>query len=570
MSFLFFDFLLIVLSLILATFIRFDFSLPMEFLSQRFIFFIIYSLLMVCSFYMFGEYEERWEYSSMKEYLKTSLTFLSVNIFVSLFFFFSGGTFIPRTIFFTSLPISFLFIIFLRVFYRGLNEVSNSSVNNIAIVCKEKNLQKIFDMLSYYNVSGIFLEDRVLKGRLFRGVPVYYDLSLLRRLPVTEVFVDKEVSYDFYLSVISNKPVGSVIKKIEISPFVFIESFRAEDVIRRERREFSLNIDPEKIYLVLGAGGSIGRYISKKLINLGAKNLKFLDYSEEGLHNLSLELLFAQNCKKEFILFDIKDDKLSEVIGDVDVVFHCAANKHVPIVENNKYTAFSTNVYGIFNVLENLKRNDREFVFISTDKAVNPTSFMGLTKRIGELFTLSFKDDFSKVIVVRFGNVFGTSGSLIPSIIKQITMYNKVFLTDENVKRYFMMPEEAAKLIIKSLEVENGKIAVLDMGEQLKIKDVVEKIIDILNVKVDIEIIGLRKGEKLEEELFYDFEKIIDKKDYIFVVEPNIYLSKDYVFSFISGFNEKLSSLSNTVELDKFVEDECLNFVNNLKIVKSF
>jgi FlaA1/EpsC-like NDP-sugar epimerase len=132
------------------------------------------------------------------------------------------------------------------------------------------------------------------------------------------------------------------------------------------------------------------------------------------------------------------------------------------------------------------------------------------------------------------------------------------------------MPEEAAKLIIKSLEVENGKIAVLDMGEQLKIKDVVEKIIDILNVKVDIEIIGLRKGEKLEEELFYDFEKIIDKKDYIFVVEPNIYLSKDYVFSFISSFNEKLSNLSNTVELDKFVEDECLNFVNNLKIVKSF
>jgi len=137
-------------------------------------------------------------------------------------------------------------------------------------------------------------------------------------------------------------------------------------------------------------------------------------------------------------------------------------------------------------------------------------------------------------------------------------------LTDENVKRYFMMPEEAAKLIIKSLEVDTGKIAVLDMGEQLKIKDVVEKVIQILNVKVDIEIIGLRKGEKLQEELFFNFERIIDKKDYIFVVEPNVYVSKDDLFSLVKSIREMEYNYS---DLDALIETKCLNFVQ-YKVLK--
>jgi len=564
-----FDFFIVIFSLLVATFLRFDFDLPSNFLQQKSMFFLAYSLLMVSTFAAFGEYEEKWEYSSLKEYTKTILTFLSVNLFIGLFFYFSQGFFVPRSIFLISLPLSILFIVASRVFYRGLREYSIDQDNGlkVAVVCKEENLSKIFDEVKFFNVAAIFLvTNKRIVGRTFRGIPVFYDISFLKKIPVNEVFVDKEIGEELYLKVVENKHYNSIIRKVDLKPYLLIENFRIEDVISREKREINVEVDKDKIFLITGAGGSIGKYIAKELINLGVKKIKFLDYSEENLHNLRLELLPFQDCQKEFILFDIKDENIHNVVGEVDVIFHCAANKHVPIVEENKYTAYLTNVVGLLNTIEELKRKDREFVFISTDKAVKPVNFMGLTKRMGELITLSYKDDYRKSIVVRFGNVFGTSGSLIPTVIKQINMYNKVFLTSPDVKRFFMMPDEAAKLIISSLQIDNGKIAVLDMGEQIKIIEIIQKIIQVVahTRKIDIEIIGLRKGEKIEEELFFDFEKIIDKKDYVFVVHPNVEISKNEIIDFIRKLMENLKS---TKDLDNFIENELKDFVLSIKKV---
>ncbi len=564
-----FDFFIVIFSLLVATFLRFDFDLPSNFLQQKSMFFLAYSLLMVSTFAAFGEYEEKWEYSSLKEYTKTILTFLSVNLFIGLFFYFSQGFFVPRSIFLISLPLSILFIVASRVFYRGLREYSIDQDNGlkVAVVCKEENLSKIFDEVKFFNVAAIFLvTNKRIVGRTFRGIPVFYDISFLKKIPVNEVFVDKEIGEELYLKVVENKHYNSIIRKVDLKPYLLIENFRIEDVISREKREINVEVDKDKIFLITGAGGSIGKYIAKELINLGVKKIKFLDYSEENLHNLRLELLPFQDCQKEFILFDIKDENIHNVVGEVDVIFHCAANKHVPIVEENKYTAYLTNVVGLLNTIEALKRKDREFVFISTDKAVKPVNFMGLTKRMGELITLSYKDDYRKSIVVRFGNVFGTSGSLIPTVIKQINMYNKVFLTSPDVKRFFMMPDEAAKLIISSLQIDNGKIAVLDMGEQIKIIEIIQKIIQVVahTRKIDIEIIGLRKGEKIEEELFFDFEKIIDKKDYVFVVHPNVEISKNEIIDFIRKLMENLKS---TKDLDNFIENELKDFVLSIKKV---
>lgn len=564
-----FDFFIVIFSLLVATFLRFDFDLPSNFLQQKSMFFLAYSLLMVSTFAAFGEYEEKWEYSSLKEYTKTILTFLSVNLFIGLFFYFSQGFFVPRSIFLISLPLSILFIVASRVFYRGLREYSIDQDNGlkVAVVCKEENLSKIFDEVKFFNVAAIFLvTNKRIVGRTFRGIPVFYDISFLKKIPVNEVFVDKEIGEELYLKVVENKHYNSIIRKVDLKPYLLIENFRIEDVISREKREINVEVDKDKIFLITGAGGSIGKYIAKELINLGVKKIKFLDYSEENLHNLRLELLPFQDCQKEFILFDIKDENIHKVVGEVDVIFHCAANKHVPIVEENKYTAYLTNVVGLLNTIEALKRKDREFVFISTDKAVKPVNFMGLTKRMGELITLSYKDDYRKSIVVRFGNVFGTSGSLIPTVIKQINMYNKVFLTSPDVKRFFMMPDEAAKLIISSLQIDNGKIAVLDMGEQIKIIEIIQKIIQVVahTRKIDIEIIGLRKGEKIEEELFFDFEKIIDKKDYVFVVHPNVEISKNEIIDFIRKLMENLKS---TKDLDNFIENELKDFVLSIKKV---
>lgn len=553
------DFVVIIISLVISTLLRFDFNVPDSFITNKIWFFIIYAILVTTSFFSLGEYEEKWEYSSFKEYTKTILTFISINLFLGIFFYFTQGYFIPRTIFLTSIPISILLIIILRVFYRGLKEFEISEINKskAVIVCKEKNLPRIFEELSNYSILAIFLQDRSSKGRLFKGIPILYDLSLLKNIPANEIFIDKEIKEDLYLKVVENKPIGSVIRKIEyFSSFLFIENFRIEDVIKREKRIINISIDPDLVYLVTGAAGSIGKFISKELISQGVKNIKLLDCSEENLHNLSLELLPFENCKKEFLLFDIKEKSIDKLVKNVDVIFHCAANKHVPIVENNKYISFKNNIIGLINTIESLKDKNRVFVFISTDKAVNPISFMGITKRIGELITLAYKDEYLKSIVVRFGNVFGTSGSLIPTVIKQINMYNKVFLTSKEVKRFFMIPEEAAKLIISSLTLETGKIAVLDMGEQINIYELLQKIIQLVapNRKIDIEIIGLRPGEKLEEELFYPFEKIENKKEYIFIVNPNISIKKEQILKEIQKIESSLNNIDNFSNLENFLE----------------
>lgn len=553
------DFVVIIISLVISTLLRFDFNVPDSFITNKIWFFIIYAILVTTSFFSLGEYEEKWEYSSFKEYTKTILTFSSINLFLGIFFYFTQGYFIPRTIFLTSIPISILLIIILRVFYRGLKEFEISEINKskAVIVCKEKNLPRIFEELSNYSILAIFLQDRSSKGRLFKGIPILYDLSLLKNIPANEIFIDKEIKEDLYLKVVENKPIGSVIRKLEyFSSFLFIENFRIEDVIKREKRIINISIDPDLVYLVTGAAGSIGKFISKELISQGVKNIKLLDFSEENLHNLSLELLPFENCKKEFLLFDIKEKPIDKLVKNVDVIFHCAANKHVPIVENNKYISFKNNIIGLINTIESLKDKNRVFVFISTDKAVNPISFMGITKRIGELITLAYKDEYLKSIVVRFGNVFGTSGSLIPTVIKQINMYNKVFLTSKEVKRFFMIPEEAAKLIISSLTLETGKIAVLDMGEQINIYELLQKIIQLVapNRKIDIEIIGLRPGEKLEEELFYPFEKIENKKEYIFIVNPNISIKKEQILKEIQKIESSLNNIDNFSNLENFLE----------------
>lgn len=553
------DFVVIIISLVISTLLRFDFNVPDSFITNKIWFFIIYAILVTTSFFSLGEYEEKWEYSSFKEYTKTILTFISINLFLGIFFYFTQGYFIPRTIFLTSIPISILLIIILRVFYRGLKEFEISEINKskAVIVCKEKNLPRIFEELSNYSILAIFLQDRSSKGRLFKGIPILYDLSLLKNIPANEIFIDKEIKEDLYLKVVENKPIGSVIRKIEyFSSFLFIENFRIEDVIKREKRIINISIDPDLVYLVTGAAGSIGKFISKELISQGVKNIKLLDCSEENLHNLSLELLPFENCKKEFLLFDIKEKSIDKLVKNVDVIFHCAANKHVPIVENNKYISFKNNIIGLINTIESLKDKNRVFVFISTDKAVNPISFMGITKRIGELITLAYKEEYLKSIVVRFGNVFGTSGSLIPTVIKQINMYNKVFLTSKEVKRFFMIPEEAAKLIISSLTLETGKIAVLDMGEQINIYELLQKIIQLVapNRKIDIEIIGLRPGEKLEEELFYPFEKIENKKEYIFIVNPNISIKKEQILKEIQKIESSLNNIDNFSNLENFLE----------------
>lgn len=575
------DLLLIFLSLLFSTFLRFDFTFPKEFFFNRFSYFSIYSLLIVISLLAFGDYEEKWEYASFKEYIKFVIVFSVINLFFGLFFFLAGGELLPRSVIIISFFVSLFLLFSFRVILRSLREFSeNTNKTKVLLILNEKNLDYLINFLKNlnYEIVGLIFDDFKIRGRILKGIPVYYNLNIIKKLPIKEIYIDKNVSNEVYQKVIQSKTYDIALKKIEnisLNNYI-IQNIRVEDLIMREKRNIEIDIldYKDKVYLITGAAGSIGKYIFKELLNLNVSKIIGIDISEEGIYNLILETEYYNDTKKEFILIDINDKNINKCIKDSDVIFHCAAKKHLPLVEENKYLAFKTNVLGTLNILGNINlfKEKKEFVFISTDKAVNPTSFMGLTKRIGEILTLyySFIDKNNSYIVVRFGNVFGSSGSLIPSIIKQIDLYNKVKVTDVNVRRYFMLPNEAAKLIIFSLINANySDIVVLDMGQSINIYELTKKIIELLNYNknIPIEIIGLRKGEKLNEELFYNYESIKDKKQYIYIINHNLKIKEniskiqDFI-NFIKNYNLSLDNIND-------LEQVLWNFIKELEPIEN-
>jgi FlaA1/EpsC-like NDP-sugar epimerase len=571
------DFLLILFSLFFSTFLRFDFIFPKEFFINRFSYFAIYSILIVISLLAFGDYEEKWQYASFKEYIRFIIVFSVVNLFFGLFFFLAGGELLPRSIIIISFFISLFLLFSVRVILRSLREFAeNTNKIKILLVLNEKNLDYLINFLQNlnYEIVGLIFDDFKIRGKTLKGIPIYYDLNIIKKLPIKEIYIDKDVNDEIYQKVIQSKTYDIAIKKIEnISLNTYIvQNIRVEDLIKREKRNIEIDISnyKDKTYLITGAGGSIGKHIFKELLELKVSRIIGIDISEEGIHNLILETEYYNDTKKDFILIDINDKNIKEYIKESDIIFHCAAKKHLPLVEQNKYLAFKTNILGTLNILENvnLLKSNKKFVFISTDKAVNPSSFMGLTKRIGEILTLYYSviDNNNSYIIVRFGNVFGSSGSLIPSIIKQINLYNKVKITDINVKRYFMLPTEAAKLIIFSLiNTNSSDISVLDMGESINIFELTKKIIELLNYNknIPIEIIGLRKGEKLTEELIYPYESIREKKQFIFIIDHNLPIKKNLskIQEFINFIKSYDLNLNNIEELEKIL----WNFIKELE-----
>jgi FlaA1/EpsC-like NDP-sugar epimerase len=576
------DFWLIFLSLLFSTFLRFDFIFPKEFFFSRFSYFSIYSLLVVISLLAFGDYEEKWEYASFREYVRFIIVFSVINLFFGLFFFLAGGELLPRSVIIISFFISLFLLFSFRVILRGLREFSeNTNKTKVLIVLNEKNLDYLINFLKNlnYEIVGLIFDDLKIRGRVLKGIPVYYDLNIIKKLPIKEIYIDKDVNNEIYEKVIQSKTYDIAIKKIENISFnnYVIQNIRVEDLIMREKRDIEIDISNYKnrVYLITGAAGSIGKYIFKELLNLKVSKIIGIDISEEGIHNLILETEYYTDTEKKFVLIDINDKNISKYIKGSDIIFHCAAKKHLPLVEENKYLAFKTNVLGTLNILENISlfKQRKEFVFISTDKAVNPTSFMGLTKRIGEILTIYYSiiDRDNSYIVVRFGNVFGSSGSLIPSIIKQIDLYNRVKVTDINVRRYFMLPNEAAKLIIFSLiNADSSDIVVLDMGQSINIYELTKKIIQLLNYNknIPIEIIGLRKGEKLNEELFYNYESIKDKKQYIYIINHNLKIKEN--ISKIQDFIDFVKNYDLNLDNINDLEQVLWNFIKELEPIENF
>jgi len=214
------------------------------------------------------------------------------------------------------------------------------------------------------------------------------------------------------------------------------------------------------------------------------------------------------------ILCNIKEkENLQDITNQIkpDIIYHCAAFKHVGLMENFPLECVKNNIEGSINLINAANKSKAErFVFVSTDKAVYPTSVMGMSKRIIEKYILSENDAYTKFMVVRFGNVIESNGSVIPIFKKQIEKGGPILLTDERMERYFMTIAEAAQLVIQaSIFGSGGELFVLDMGEPYKIKNIIDRLLQLYSLDkddIEIKIIGKRKGEKLSEKLFYEFE----------------------------------------------------------------
>ena len=303
-----------------------------------------------------------------------------------------------------------------------------------------------------------------------------------------------------------------------------IKQVQIEDLLGRAPIEIDnpnlLNEFNGETILVTGAAGSIGSELVKQLANFDVKKLILVDQAESALYDLQQDL--KRNGKESFvsaIVADIRDGlRIDSIFQEhkPTMVFHAAAYKHVPLMEQSPYEAIKINVNGTKILADTASRYDvKKFVFVSTDKAVNPTSVMGATKRMAEMYISCLqKESKTKFITTRFGNVLGSNGSVIPLFKKQIENGGPLTLTHREITRFFMTIPEAAQLVLEAGTMgKGGEIFIFDMGESVKIYDLAKNMIKLSGLRfpedIDIEISGLRPGEKLYEELLANGENTL-------------------------------------------------------------
>ena len=391
--------------------------------------------------------------------------------------------------------------------------------------------------------------------------------------------------------------------KVSISD---IKDLNIEDLLSREQvkpnlKLLSKNIN-SKVIMVTGAGGSIGSEISRQILKLKPKKLILIELNEFALYKISEELKkINYGIKIIPLLLNIQNSlKMEEVFKNfnIDTVYHVAAYKHVPLVEENICESVKNNVFGTFVVAQiALKYNVSNFALISSDKAVRSTNIMGATKRLAEICVQSLYDNQnqnSKFAIVRFGNVLESSGSVIPIFKKQIKEGGPLTLTHPDVTRYFMTITEASQLVIQAAAMaEKCEVFILDMGESVKIKDLIDKMIKLsgfsikddknLDGDIEVKITGLRPGEKLYEELLIGdnpqktYHKKIQKAQDLFIPLNRLKIELDNLSSLIEEnrvreVKEMLSKLvtsyqSNSKIVDHFYKQQ-LDLKNNLKSPK--
>ena len=544
------DIFLLNISLVISIFLKYD---QLQITNKNINTLVYFNLSFCIIYFILKIYNNSWRFSGTSEYmslvaLSSSTTILSYIFRIFLRLDTKSSLYFEAWIIFTFLLIVSRFLMFLTRM-KGITKSDVNSENVLiygageagVLLVKESRINPNFP----YRIVG-FLDDNPNK----KGGKVY-GLKVLGGLEDVEKVVEKSDVSKIIISMpsVEQSKISNILKElnklkdisVKILPNVDnlieegnlstqLRNIKLEDLLGREEIKINtkevFDFIQDKIVFVTGGGGSIGSELINQIAKYNPKKIINIEINENASYLMELEL------KRKYPYLDYKTeiasvrdfDKLDMLFDKYkpEILFHAAAHKHVPLMENNPEEAIKNNIFGTKNVAECcLKYKLESVVLISTDKAVNPTNVMGATKRVCEMIFQKYseKDSNTKFMAVRFGNVLGSNGSVIPIFSKLIEEGKNLTLTHKDIIRYFMTIPEAAQLVIEAATIgKGGEILILDMGEPVKIYDLAKNMIKLSGSNVGIDIIGLRPGEKLFEELLYDVnssEKTSNNKIFI-------------------------------------------------------
>ena len=550
---------------------------------------------------VFGFYKNIWRYTYTKAYLGAIIQDACATV-VSIFlafivrgvksgFDFKMWQFVIMASLFCLVTLASRYVY--RLYYKYRNTVSdepNAHKINVAIVGAGQMGALLADELrcsktSNYNPIAFIDKDKSKKGELIGGVKVYHEdeniVQTVKKLPIQEIFIampglDSEAIKHLY-SIYSRtgckiKLYDTPVKELgadEPNEKRQLREFQIEDLLFRKPLKInsrrSLEFYHNKVVLVTGGGGSIGSELCRQIARLKPQKLIIVDIYENNAYDIQQELLRLYGDKLDLDVFiaSVRDEKRIDTIFDKcrpNVVFHAAAHKHVPLMENSPAEAIKNNVLGTYNVANAAEKYGVEkFILVSTDKAVNPTNIMGASKRMCEMIIQCRGDSKTSFAAVRFGNVLGSNGSVIPLFRKQIANGGPITITDKRIIRYFMTIPEASQLVMQAGSMaKSGELFVLDMGKPIKIYDLAVNMIKLsgLSPEEDIKIVevGLRPGEKLYEELLIKTETMEKTGNDMIFIETDTPYSREAIDEKIAMLKQAVADTLDELKSDKIFE----------------
>ena len=546
---------------------------------------VVIVMRLIASTLVFRDYSLSWSKSTQKTFLIKSAVYLIA--FAAYMPFFYGKVFIS---FFVSELFFYLFSINLLMYgyHYYINKSKVEKTKSIVIYGAGKAGLKLEEEFrdSQYKIKYFIDDNKVLHSRSIDSVKITSKEDLTKRLkdqkldllviampsaPALRIKEVYEKLHNYFHEIrilpsldqmLRDQPFSSQLKEVSVADLL---ARHPQDLDKEKISSFIKN----KTILITGAGGSIGSELVRQCIKFKAKQLILLDHSEYNLYQIEQEVSHKADivCAMQSV---INREQLQKTFKTYkpQIVIHAAAYKHVPMVEANIEEAILNNIVGTKNCIDTSIENGVEkFILISTDKAVRPTNVMGTTKRICELYAQNVQSNHTDIVAVRFGNVLGSSGSVIPKFRNQIEKGWNITVTHPDITRYFMLIPEACELVLQAAAIGNGgEIFILDMGEPIKIVDLAKKMIELSGRDdIEIEFTGLRPGEKLFEELLINDSDTLTGYDSITVAAPTPYdikkLNKD--INTLMQSNDKLPGLKKIVpefkHNEKQISLECHN-----------